>query len=373
MNVLIFIAVLVILVIVHEFGHFIVAKLFKIRVEEFGVGYPPRAFTFGKWGETEYTLNWIPFGGFVRIFGEDPSAHIDGPEKKRSFLYKPWYVKAAVLIAGVVFNMGFAVILFALSASSGAPVTIDESSALASKAKVVITQVYEGSPANVAEIMAGDIVMRMSAENNKTKTPDTLATITPATFSEFIASHGGKKVSIDVTRGIEEKTIELTPAHGVLEGDAGKPAIGVQLGFILKESVPIYQTIGIGFRESKDWFVDIVGNVVHLVTGAFTGTANIKEISGPVGIAVHVGEWSALGFAYLLYFTAIISVNLAVINLIPIPALDGGRLLFVLIEAVIRRDIPLKFAQALNAVGFGALILLMLLVTYNDIFKLVKG
>jgi regulator of sigma E protease len=367
MSVLLFLVILVVLVLVHELGHFFVAKLFHVRVEEFGIGYPPRAFTLGRLGDTEYTINWVPFGGFVRLLGEDKGSALPPSEKRVSFIYSAWYKKAAILVAGVICNILLGVVLFSFAASYGAPVTIDEDSYLAPKARMMITQVYQGTPAESAGFKAGDIV------TNVHTTKDELKDIKPSTFAAFTGAHGGQRMMMTVVREGKEESLDVAPAQNVLEGDASTPAIGVSLGFVLQERVPLYQTIPIGVREAKDWFIQVAEGLWALIAGIFTGESKIGDVSGPVGIAVHVGEWYQLGIAHLLYFVGIISVNLAVINLIPIPALDGGRLLFVLIERVIRRDIPEVYANALNTVGFLAIIALMIVVTYNDIFKLVTG
>jgi regulator of sigma E protease len=202
---------------------------------------------------------------------------------------------------------------------------------------------------------------------------DMLSTLTPTAFAAFTAAHGGKEMSITIQREGNSETLKVTPAQGILEGKVGKAAIGVRLGLVLQEPAPIIDVIPLGWRETKDWFIEITVGLWSLLANAFTGTARIQDVSGPVGIATHVGEWYQLGIAHLLYFIAIISLNLAVINLIPIPALDGGRLLFVLIEAVIRKPLPERIGHVLNTVGFIALVLLMAVVTYNDIVKLVQG
>ncbi len=367
MAVLLFLLILIVLVIVHELGHFVVAKLFGVKVEEFGVGYPPRAFTFGRWNGTEYTLNWIPFGGFVRLLGEDSAQSVTGPDKKKAFIYSVWWKKALILIAGVVCNVILAFVLFTLAASYGAPIAVDETSPLKDKARLIITNVYDGTPAADAGFVAGDIIV-------STKTAkDTLENLTPSGFSDYTGGRGGKEMQVVVQRSGVEQTIDVIPAQGILEGKISTPAIGVSLGFVLQDEAPILDVLPIGLRETKDWLIEVTLGLWNLFTGIFTGTSQISDVSGPVGIAVHVGEWYKLGVAHLFYFIAIISINLAVINMIPIPALDGGRLFFVLIEAVIRRRIPDIVGNSLNTVGFLALIALMLIVTYNDVVRLVQS
>jgi regulator of sigma E protease len=253
MSILIFIVSLAVLILVHEFGHFIVAKKSGIRVDEFGLGFPPKLLS-KKWGETTYTLNAIPFGGFVRIFGEDAhSTEITEENKSRSFVYKSKWIQAAVLVAGVAMNLLFAWLLISLLL-----LHTDGAMAFAHAAQITY--------------------------------------------------------------------------------------------LITKETI-----IGLG---SFLW---------HIISFH----ADFSQVSGVVGIASIFKQASLVGFSQVVFLVALISINLAVINLVPFPALDGGRLLFVGIEAVTRRPIPTKVVQWTNAIGFVVLIALMIIVTSHDILKLI--
>jgi regulator of sigma E protease len=233
----------------------------------------------------------------------------------------------------------------------------------------VVTQVVDESPAALAGLKANDTLLKLTSGR------DTLETLTPSTVRTFIQQHGGKELQITRSRSDGEspalvETLTLTPVQGVIGSDT-KPAIGIAMGFTQTGSVPLWDALGLGLIETQRVLHDTVTGLWSLLVGAFVGTSSLDDISGPVGIAGQVGSWYDLGFVYLAYFTAIISVNLAVINLIPIPALDGGRIMFVMYEAASRRRIPASFATSINTIGFVLLIALMLVVTWSDVWKLV--
>ena len=263
MTIIIFLLILAVLILVHEFGHFIIAKKNNIRVDEFGLGFPPRLIRLFKKGETEYTLNLIPFGGFVKIFGESPSEDSNDLDKERSLISKPKRVQALVLAGGILFNLLFAWILLSIVFMFGMP-------------------------------------------------------------------------------NVEGEVVKLGFFSSIFEG------LKITL-LITKETVFAFGT---------------------LIWQAVTGSADLTVITGPIGIVGLVGQASSLGFIYILIFTAIISINLAVINLVPFPALDGGRLFFLLIEYIKGTPIKPKIFQTINTFGFLALIILMFIVTYNDIINL---
>jgi regulator of sigma E protease len=370
MSALLFLLILLLLVIVHEYGHFLVAKFFGIRVDEFGVGYPPKAFSFGTWRGTEYTLNWLPFGGFVKIYGEDGDG-ATAAEKKVSLAFKPWWAQVLVLGAGVVANAVLAWLLFAYAAAHGAPIAVGEQSSLKQSAEVVVTRVLPESPASLAGLMPDDRIIAVRSKG------DVLTDVVPTRITAFVQAHAGDELEFTVakkTTGLEDapravRSVTIIPVQG-LTANKTKAAIGVEMGFLLQGTVSPLAALHLGALETWRWLGDTAYGMVHLFTGMFSGASSLNDISGPVGIAGQVGNWYNLGFAYLAYFAAIISVNLAIINLLPLPALDGGRIVFVLIEAVTRRRLPAVVASSVNTVGFVLLIALMLVVTWGDISKL---
>ena len=369
MEILIFIAVIVALIVVHEIGHFIVAKIVGMRVDEFGLGYPPRAMLIGKIGETEYTLNWLPFGGFVKIFGEDPNTKIsEDVGVGRAFSQKNRFVQAMVLIAGVTMNLLFAYVLITGALIAGTPRALsDNEIAVAKNVELAVANVLPGSPAAKSGLSLGDVILSVEDGHNM------LEQTTPEEFTKFVSLGINKTITLSVrhTDGIEE-LLFAQPTAGIIASDPSRLAIGVEVATIGVVPMPLASAIIEGAYLTWGAIKLTAVGLWHFFYGVFTLSADLSQVAGPVGIAGVVGTASMQGFGYLFSIMAIISINLALINLIPVPALDGGRLLFVIIESIIRRPIKPIVAQSLNGIGFVFLILLMLVVTAHDIFKIVK-
>lgn len=358
MTALIVIAILVLLIVVHEFGHFIAAKIFRVKVEEFGVGFPPRAYSFGTWGGTEYTLNWIPVGGFVKLFGEEEgSAHGAG-----SFIDAPRWKQAIILVAGVTANMLIAWVLFVSAYSVGILHVVEGEDAIG--ARLIVTDVVLGSPADAAGIQPGDEVVSVTDENQEA------AELTPDAITAFVTERGGTDISFTFLRDMATSSVIIRPAHAVITEEAGRPAIGVGLAAVTSEALPLSESFGAATISTYNTLRLSLAGLWDIVKSALRGNPDLEHVSGPVGIISAVGEASHNGWGYVLSLAAFISVNLAIINLIPIPALDGGRLLVVGVEALMRRDAPKVAMQVLNALGIALIILLMLTVTYQDILRL---
>jgi regulator of sigma E protease len=359
-SILIFVVVIVALIVVHEFGHFVAAKLSGMRVDEFGLGYPPRALLLGKYGETEYTLNWIPFGGFVKIFGED------GGEGSRAFATRPRILQAIVLIAGVAMNMVLAYTLITGALVSGTPRGLSDAElSTARNVELAVANVLPDSPAARSGILPGDSIISANDSVGEWRATDTKS------FSEFVAASGGMEITLEVKHEGRLASLTATPAAGIVTYDPSRYALGVEVATIGVVPLSLGAAIVEGATLTWDTTVLTAYGLGHFFYGVFTLSADMSQVSGPIGIAGAVGSASAHGIGDLLSIVAVISINLALINLIPVPALDGGRLLFVLVESVIRRPIKPSFAQAVNAIGFVGLILLMVVVTAHDIFKLV--
>ncbi|NQV88425.1 MAG: RIP metalloprotease RseP [Parcubacteria group bacterium] len=366
MSIIIFIIILVVLILVHELGHFLVAKKNGIRVDEFGLGYPPRIATLWRKNGTDYTLNAIPFGGFVKIFGENPDDEsISGPEKEKSFVNKSRGVQASVLIAGVAFNIVFAWILISAGFLWGLPTPANYIGAgSVTDVKLIITSVVKNSPAEKADIKAGDSILSMTTGN------DTLSELTPENVSRFITEHGDSEIIVSYSRGDSA----LTPLRTTVRPESGiaidKKAIGISMDMIGVLKLPILPAVIEGLKTTINLIWATTIGLGIFIGNAILGRGDFSQVAGPVGIVGIVGDVTNLGFVYLLSFTAFISINLAVINLIPFPALDGGRLLFVAIEAIKRSPINPKIANIINTIGFALLIILMVVVTFHDIVKL---
>ncbi len=365
MSILIFLIVLFVLVLVHELGHFAVAKWTGMRVDEFGIGFPPKLFGVRR-GETEYTFNLFPIGGFVKIYGEDAllegeATHPDATS--RSFMAKGKWAQAAVLVAGITMNILFAWLLVTIAFGMGVKSSVSEEDAT-DTAVLAITQVLPDGPAAQVSLTPGAVIREVQAGE------DTLTTLTPTAFSTFIADHKDVSVTIAYMLEGELRAVQVTPKTGIIEGSE-RPAIGVALTLVDTVS----RSFGESIVDSSVFVVtairDITLGIWSLLADTVRMQADFSQVAGPVGIVGLVDEASSYGLTSLLMFTAFISLNLAVINILPFPALDGGRLLFVIIEAVKGTPIKAQYVAVLNTIGFFLLILLMVLVTWNDIAKLI--
>lgn len=365
MNFVLFIIVLGALIFVHELGHFLVAKKCGMRVDEFGLGFPPRVFG-KKVGETTYSLNWIPFGGFVKIFGENPP---DSPEterlamsEERSFSKKKRGWQALVLVAGVTFNVIFAWLLIAVSFVSGFPAPVGYYQDVpVENPQLILTQVLTDSPAAKAGLQVGDAIVSI------TTAADSILDLTAESVSNFMNQHENQEVSIIYERGNIKSEIKTVPISGIAFGRA---AIGVGLDLIGTVKLPLFRAFWESAKTTGVLLMEITKGLGKFFYNAFTFRADFSEVTGPVGIVNLVGVAARLGLVNLLGFTAFISLNLAVINLLPIPALDGGRLVFVAVEAIRRRPLNPKIVNYLNGAGFALLLILMLVITYKDVIKL---
>lgn len=366
MGIFIFIVVIVALIVVHEFGHFVAAKLSGMRVDEFGLGYPPRAATVARIGETDYTLNWLPFGGFVKIYGEDPSTSLDTLDLPNSFSSKTRLAQAFVLVAGVTMNVLFAYALITGSLVMGTPRALSDGEfADARDVALAVAGVLPGTPAARVGLLPGDTILSARVAGGEWSAVD------PKSFSAFVAESGGSEITLEVRRDGKELSISAAPATGVAASDPFRYALGVEVATIGVVPLPLHRAVVEGASLTWGAVALTAEGLIHFFRAAFTLSADLSQVAGPVGIAGAVGSASAQGFGNLLSIVAVISINLALINLVPVPALDGGRLLFVLIESVIRRPIKAGISRSINMVGFAFLILLMLAVTAHDIFKIV--
>ncbi len=377
MTVILFFIILGTLVFVHELGHFISAKKAGIRVDAFALGFPPKIIG-KKIGETEYSLNLIPFGGYVKIFGEDgdgdaevangvPSESVD---TSRRFTDKPRWVQAVVLSSGVLGNIVFAWLLVSISFMAGIPSSLEGRYAEhVQEPKLTITSTLPDAPAARAGLMGGDTVWSITDEGAKGGLKKRSEGYDPESARIFIGEAAGP-LTIEYERGHKMHSLTVVPEGGIIED---KKAIGVTLDAVGEVRFGFFRAFFEGALMTWDLLRAVAVGLFGFLTQAIQGEADLSSVTGPVGIAGLVGEARVLGVVYLLSFTAFISLNLAVINLLPIPALDGGRLLFLAIEGITRRPLPTKFTRIVNTAGFALLILFMLFITYRDVVKLVSS
>ncbi|MFA5841340.1 MAG: RIP metalloprotease RseP [Candidatus Paceibacterota bacterium] len=356
---------MLVLVLVHEFGHFFTAKKFGIRVDEFGFGFPPKLFGVKK-GETEYTFNLLPIGGFVKIFGENPDEeNTSGPDASRSFVNKPKWQQAIVLFAGIFSNFLLAWLLFSIGFMSGLPTSVGSERAgfKLQDINLVVVSVLAKSPAEKAGLKIGDKIVNVKLGENFT------TYVSPETVKSVVVGSDGKEIEVGYTRG-KNAEVNIAKIIPTVSPTDGKPAIGISMDMIGTAKLPFFTAFLEGLR--LDWNMT-KGTAVGLYTLIYEGVrgkGSFAAVTGPVGMVGIVGDAYQFGFVYLLSFAALISINLAIINLLPFPALDGGRLFFLLIEKIKGSRINPKFANTANMIGFGLLIFLMLIITYHDVVKL---
>ena len=353
--ILVFIVILSLLIFVHEFGHFYAAKKSGIRVDEFGFGFPPRIFGIKK-GETIYSLNLFPVGGFVKIYGEGG----EGRNDDRSFSSKSALTRAAVLSAGVIMNLVLAVVLLSIGYSIGLPQSIEDSAVNVKSAEVKIVSVSHNSPAEKAGIAAGDSIIQLRKEDDK------LGVTKVKQVQEFVNKYRGEEVIVIIKRGDNILEKKLIPRENPPQNQG---AMGVGLTRVGTVFYPIHKAIFMGIKETINLIYIIFSVLVKILANLITTGKLIGEIAGPVGIFVITEKAAKFGFVYLLQLTAFISINLAIINILPFPALDGGRLLFLIIEKIKGKPVSERAEKIAHSIGFAVLIILMIIVTYRDILR----
>ncbi len=367
MSIIIFFIILLVLVLSHEFGHFIVAKKSNIKVDEFSFGFPPKLFG-KKFGETTYNFNALPFGGYVKIHGQNPDdLPLDDEDKNRSFSNKPWYIKVGVLLAGVVMNFLVAWLLLSIGFISGLPTSVE----LAPKGAVVqnqaltIVSVLSDSPAQKSGLKSGDKIL--SLKTNKDFIKISPLNSPAKAVQTFVEDHPTEKIDFSLMRGNKPEEIVVTPS---IIKNGGKVMVGISMDMIGELHLPFYQAVWEGLKLSSDLTAKTAVGFYNLIANSVSGHGSLSGITGPVGIIKIVGDAASFGFIYLLSFTALISINLAILNLIPFPALDGGQLLFILIEKIKGSPINPKVANIINLIGFSLIMIFMVVITYHDIVNL---
>lgn len=320
------------LIFVHELGHFITAKLCGVKVNEFAIGMGP-AFFKRQRGETLYALRVFPIGGYCAMEGEDEDS-----DDERAFNNKPAWQRAIVLAAGSFMNLLTAILLMIIIAF------------YVGQATTTIDVVNEDSPAYEAGIMAGDEVIALNGTDLKEWTD----------LQTIVGKNEGEPVVFTVLRGGQEKEITVIPEY---DKETDRSIVGVTP---MKEHRPI-ASIGAGVANTWNMTVmmyDLLGQLI-------TGDASAKELSGPVGIVYVVNDSAKMGLIYVVYLAALLSLNLAVINMLPFPALDGGRLIFLLIRKITGKRVTDEMEGKVHFIGIMLLMVLMVYVTWNDIVRFI--
>ncbi len=355
------------LMIIHEFGHFILAKKFGVKVEEFGIGYPPRIFG-KKFGETVYSLNLLPFGAFVRIYGQEERI-----EDSRSFTGKPFWQKAAIILGGVISFWIVSIILLSIVMGLGTPTIIgDEENHNLVSPKVQIVVVAPNSPAEKAKIQVGDTVLEIRDQKqpygeSPRATAEAKNIGKVKEFQEFIEKHKGQEVILTIQRGKEIFDISLVPR---VSPPPEEGSVGVALVRTALKSYPWYiapiegtkATVSLTIGAVEGWAQALVKLINKKPTGV--------QLMGPVGIFDLFTQVSQLGLNYFLQFVAIISIFVALFNLLPIPVTDGGKLLILIIEKIRGKAINKRIEQNIDFISFALLLILMVWVTIKDIARL---
>lgn len=353
-SIIIFILVLSILVLVHEAGHFFAARKAGLLVEEFGFGLPPRVWG-KKYGETLYSINLLPFGGFVRIHGEGGEDNVEQPE--RSFMSADKKTRAAIIVAGVIMNFLLAIVAFSVVYSfTGIP---------RDTGQVEVVQVMEGSPAQIAGLKQGDVIKNVN-EVDITSNRDFIYSIEDRLGEEVVVTY------------LDSETNEVAKTQLVPRVDPPQDqgAVGVVISSIDIFYPPIWQRpfygMYYGTQEAFFWGSEVVRGFSIMIVQLFRGDIP-KEVAGPVGIYALTSEAAQFGILTLINFVGILSINLAVLNIVPFPALDGGRLLFIIIESIFGKKILPRSEAIVHTVGIIVLLILIFAITATDIRRLIQA
>lgn len=363
LTIIVFVLILGLLIFVHELGHFVMAKRAGIKVEEFGFGFPPRVFGI-KRGETIYSINLLPLGGFVKIYGEDgvDKEKIKEIDKGRAFGDKPISTRAIVLVAGVAMNLVLAAFLLGIGHWIGLPTMIEDEDVVgADGAKIQIVQVAFNSPAEQAGIQMGDTVARLKAEDEEIKVEMV------GQMQRFISSHEGEEITAVIHRGDEVLEKKMLAR---VNPPANEGSLGVALARTAIVSQPWYKAIYLGVADTFYMTYAIVIALGGLLWQLISTGKSALEGGGPVYIFNLTGQAAQLGLIYVIQLAAILNINLAIINILPFPALDGGRLLFLGIEKIKGSPVNQNIERIAHTTGFALLILLMVAITWRDVARL---
>ncbi len=365
-SVIVFLLVLGLLVVVHELGHFLVAKFFRVGVDEFGIGFPPRIGGI-RFGKTLYSVNWIPIGGFVKIKGvvggdqmnDDSGKALGDAQEDDNFSQKPIWQRFLILFAGIAMNIGLAGVLLSVGFMIGLPSSLESLpvGASVSNEEVIAIDFSDNSTAQQEGLLVGDILRVI--DGRTIKSGDDLQGVFHDVSDEDV-------VTVTLERSVDELIEIQVPVQNLGEGQYG---IGVYYAESGIAKLPWYRAIYEGPRLALNLTEAVLLGLADTMMDVFNGNAQESSVAGPVGIASLTHQATQLGVVYVLQFAALLSVNLAIFNLLPIPALDGGRIAFVGYELIFRKPINQKVEAIVHNIGFLLLLLLILAVTIKDVFS----
>jgi regulator of sigma E protease len=359
-SILLFLLILLVLVIVHEFGHFIMAKWVNMRVDEFAFGFPPRLFAKKK-GETTYVINALPLGGYVSIWGENGEPNDEAKNHPRAFGNRPWWAQLLVLIAGVAMNMLLAWFIFICISYGKIEIsaTDDTYGKYVKDSALVVMDVSPESPAFKAGIIPGSTILNVISAGKKANLTDANSLI------NFIQTNENNSFTITYKHaGGRVASTTIAAVYGLIPD---KKAIGISIDSVGTIDATLIEAIKIGSGRTLDVTLMTFDGLKMLATSVFKGDSVLQSLSGPIGIAKIVGTTSEYGYKAILTLVAVLSINLAIFNILPLPALDGGRMVVVVIESITKRKIPHKYYSWVNVVGFILLMLLLIIVTVHDV------
>jgi len=344
------------MLVLHELGHFLLAKRFGVKVEEFGIGYPPRLIG-KKIGGTIYSLNLLPFGAFVRMPGE-----FENLEDPRSFSQQSVGKRIMIAMGGVVSFWIMAALVLSLVFVIGAPISIsDQADGNLSHVYVAVTDVSADSPAAKADLQAGDIVVGVKVDNI------TFSIDKISQLQELTSEHLGQEMTVVVKRGSEILEANLIPRVSPPQGEGPMGIALIRLGL---QSFPWYQALPKGIHATGQLTLEVMRGYIQAVVNISQGQPSGVQMVGPVGVFQMLSQSQQLGFTYFLNFLAVIAIYLAVFNILPIPAMDGGKIMFLLIEAIRKKPVSIKIEQAITAFSFALLLILMVWVTIKDVSRI---
>ena len=360
MTLIIFIITLSILVLVHEFGHFLMAKKMGVKVEEFGIGLPPRLFGIKK-GETLYSVNLLPIGGFVKLYGEeyDELNHKNKTKqnKNRTFVNKKPWQKTLIVLGGVIGNFLLGWFIFSYLVTQGVPVPTN---------KVIVEKVTKNSPASMAGLKEKDVILKFVPPIS----PISLIPLTSSTsLIALTQKYAGTNIKLLVQRNDQQLTVDLIPR---LNPPKGEGPLGVSITSFVEKKYPWYTAPFYGLVEAFSITAKIATELGKILFGFITFQKQNVDVAGPIGIANLAGQAIKCGRNAFLEFLALLSLTLAIINILPFPALDGGRLVFVLYKGITKKKPNKNFEKYTNLIGFVMLLSLAALITVSDIIKLFK-